>query len=172
MRIRLKEWLSNDSRHVLGLVVFVLVGGPIAWTIGVHIAQMNPQSALVSGPPGQSRALVVAGNDRGGNNARERIPPDPQEISCRVNRLTDIVFPGKILKVVMSDSRPHDFKLVGTKVGFENHLIVEPLKKGAASDLFIYGTDRVSYLKVKTVPDGQEYDFHFEAKGNRKVSIP
>ncbi len=174
MKTRLKEWLSTDSRHVLGFVVFVLVGGAIAGTIGVHSARINPQSALVSGPPGQSSDYVpvVAGNARGGEIARKRIPSDLQEIFCRVNRLTDIVFPGKILKVVMSDSRPHDFKLIGTKVGFENHLIVEPLKKGAASDLFIYGPDRVSYLKVKTVPDGQKYDFRFETEANRKVSIP
>lgn len=163
MKTRLKEWLSTDSRHVLGFVVFVLVGGAIAGTIGVHSARINPQSAYVP---------VVAGNARGGEIARKRIPSDLQEIFCRVNRLTDIVFPGKILKVVMSDSRPHDFKLIGTKVGFENHLIVEPLKKGAASDLFIYGPDRVSYLKVKTVPDGQKYDFRFETEANRKVSIP
>lgn len=95
-----------------------------------------------------------------------------QNIDCRLNHLTDIVFPGKILKVVMSDSRPHDFKLVGTKVGFENHLVVEPLKKGVESDFFIYGTDRISYLKVKTVPDGQEYDLRFDVKGNKKVLSP
>ena len=174
MKTRLKEWLSNDSRHVLGFVVFVLVGGAIAGTIGVHSARINPQSALVSGPPGQSSDYVpvVAGNARGGEIARKRIPSDFQEISCRVNRLTDIVFPGKILKVVMSDSRSHDFKLVGTKVGFENHLVVEPLKKGVESDFFIYGTDRISYLKVKTVPDGQEYDLRFDVKGNKKVLSP
>ena len=59
-----------------------------------------------------------------------------------------------------------DLDLLGERDS-EDHLIVEPLKKGAASDFFIvYGADRVSYLKVKTVPDGQDYDLRFDAKGN------
>ncbi len=108
----------------------------------------------------------------GGNIKQGMVDSPIQNIDCRLNHLTDIVFPGKILKVVMSDSRSHDFKLVGTKVGFENHLVVEPLKKGVESDFFIYGTDRISYLKVKTVPDGQEYDLRFDVKGNKKVLSP
>ena len=93
-------------------------------------------------------------------------PPKPSitEIFCRVNRLTDIVFPEQILKVILGDPRGGDFKLVGTKVGSENHLIIEPLKKGVISDLFIYGADRVSYLRVRTVPDGEKYDFRFKSE--------
>ena len=76
MKTRLKEWLSTDSRHVLGFVVSVLVGGAIAWTIGVCSARINSQSALVSGPPGQSSDYVpvVAGNARGGGNRPEEDP--------------------------------------------------------------------------------------------------
>ena len=105
--------------------------------------------------------------------ASDRLPFDPRVlVKCRLNRLTDIVFSGKITKVVMSDSSSDDFRLVGAKVGGENHLILEPLKKGAASDLFIYGPNRVSYLKVRTVPDAQSYDLRFDPKGNRKVLSP
>ena len=130
--------------------------------VGIH-----PAPTLAAGMEGKRGTDFVI-------EAPKTVPTaaEVQVVHCRLNRLTDLVFPGKITKVVMSD-HSGDFKLDGTKVGPEDHLIVEPLKKGAASDFFIvYGTDRVSYLKVKTVPDGQEYDLRFDAKGNREVLFP
>lgn len=128
--------------------------------------------------PGPALPAGMGGNtaETGGGMQRKHFDPKApkvQVVHCRLNRLTDIVFPGKITKVVSSDPpRSNDFKLVWTMGGAEEHLIVEPLKKGVASDFFIYGTDRVSYLRVKTVPDGQEYDSRFDVKGNRKVLTP
>ena len=152
-----------------------IVNSMIAGALGIVLlgaCSIDPAPAANLGTPTEMGGAGGSLRESVLKKEPEKRAAFPQEISCRVNRLTDIVFPGKILKVVMSDSRPHDFKLVWTKVGFETHLIVEPLKKGADSDFFIYGTDRVSYLKLKTVPDGEEYDFRFEVKGNRKVSIP
>ena len=120
-----------------------------------------PDLALSAGMGGKTGTAVRMRQEK-------TVPADPevQVVHCRLNRLTDIVFPGKITKVVTSDHRQGDFKLVWTMVGAEEHLIVEPLKAGASSDFFIYGPDRVSYLKVRTVPDVREYDLRFDVEGN------
>lgn len=98
--------------------------------------------------------------------------PEIRIVRCRLNRLTDLVFPEKITKVVMSDSRPDDFKLVGTRVGEEYHLIVDPLKKGASSDLFIYGTNRVSYLRLVSVPKRNEYFVRLAGGEDKRAEHP
>ena len=124
--------------------------------VGIH-----PAPTLAAGMEGKTGTAVVMRQEK-------TVPTDPevQVVHCRLNRLTDLVFPEKFTKVVMSDTRSGDFKLDGTKVGSEDHLVVEPLKKGAASDFFVYGAGWARYLKVKTVPDGQKYDLRFDAKGN------
>ncbi len=98
--------------------------------------------------------------------------PRVQLVHCRLNQLTDIVFSGKIKKIVMSDSRSDDFKLVGTRVGSENHLIIEPLKTGVITDIFIIGVNRVRYLRVKTVPQDDQYSIRFDVEQPKKASAP
>lgn len=200
--------MKSHLKMLLIVSVLVLAGvalvaarhahqSPVAHTADVTDSPPSISFSTVENPEYQKRiaralshrpyAFAVASSGFGPPGPGNFIPDPPKpsltEISCRVNRLTDIVFPEKILKVIIGDPRAGDFKLVGTKVGSENHLIIEPLKKGVISDLFIYGADRVSYLLVRTVPDGQKYDFSVQsllsglvtetkAKGNRTVLNP
>ncbi len=123
---------------------------------------------------------LVLATDSGGNpgskeEMREEIAhdnPEVQVIRCRLNRLTDIVFHGTIKKVVMSDARGDDFKIIGRRVGSENHMIVEPLKQGAVSDVFVFGVNWVRYLRVRAVPPDHPYAVRFDADRSKKVSFP
>jgi len=84
-------------------------------------------------------------------------------VLCRTGRLTDIVIPEKVLKVVMSDSS--DFKIVTSPYQSQTHLVLKPLKESTSSDLFVFGVNHVYYLRVKTVEKGILYSVHVGIRG-------
>lgn len=110
--------------------------------------------------------------DLGGNMRQGRIDPtDPkvQVVHCRLNRLTDLVFPGKIEEVVMSD--PSDFKLVTIRHKSRTHLVLKPLKD-STSDLFVFGVNYVRYLRLKAVSKGQDYQVRIYARRDKRAPYP
>ena len=88
---------------------------------------------------------------------------NPGKIPCRINHLTDIVVYEKVTRIVLSD--PSDFKIEIVKGKSRQHLVVMPLKKSASSDLFVFGVNRVHYLRMKTVPKGKRYVTRVEIGG-------
>nr|EES53264.1 MAG: hypothetical protein UBAL3_80150053 [Leptospirillum ferrodiazotrophum] len=81
-------------------------------------------------------------------------------IFCRLGRLTDILTPGSVQKVLLSDSS--DFKVTIIREKKMTHIVIKPLKKDVASDLFIFGRNNAFYLTVKTVYGRQHYLNHVE----------
>ncbi|OOH77732.1 hypothetical protein BOX30_09110 [Leptospirillum ferriphilum] len=61
---------------------------------------------------------------------------------------------------MMSD--PSDFKIATIPYKSQTHLILEPIKDGAESDLIIFGVDHVHYLSVKTVSKGHRHEMRVE----------
>lgn len=78
-----------------------------------------------------------------------------QNVFCRFDRLTDILTPGRVQKVLMSDSS--DFKVTIIREKKMTHIVIKPLKKDVTSDVFIFGRNSVLYLSVKTVYEKQHY---------------
>lgn len=85
-----------------------------------------------------------------------------QVVFGRDLRLTDIVLFKKPLRIVWSNA--DDFKIVNFQKKSRLHLVVEPLKADARTDIFIYGDHRNHYLRVKAVPEGQRYETRVEVR--------
>ena len=93
----------------------------------------------------------------------------PNTVLCRTGRLTDIVVPEKILKVVMSN--PSDFKFVTIRYKSRTHLVIKPLKEAAESDLIIFGINNVHYLLAKSVSSRHRYEIRVDI-GAQKLDSP
>jgi len=123
--------------------------------------------------PGLALSADLGGNFgiKGGMRQGSIDPTDPkvQVVHCRLNRLTDLVFPGKIEEVVMSD--PSDFKLATIRHKSRTHLVLKPLKD-STSDLFVFGVNYVRYLRLKAVSKGQDYQVRIYARRDKRAPHP
>jgi len=105
--------------------------------------------------------LAISGNSSMREHIIKTTKTDKiQNVFCRFDRLTDILTPGRVKKVLMSDSS--DFKITIIHEKKMTHIVIKPLKKDATSDVFIFGRNSVLYLTVKTVYGKQHYLNHVE----------
>lgn len=84
-------------------------------------------------------------------------------IQVSLDRLTDIVVPEKVIRVISSDHS--DFKIEIVQEKSLLHLVIKPLKEAAKTDLFVFGVNHVYYLRMKTVEKGGPYAVHVGIRG-------
>jgi hypothetical protein len=139
-----------------------------------HVATASGPGSLVTNAEAMSKTPSKTSKGAGmmGGMRVGRIDPtDPkvQIVRCRLNRLTDLVFLGKIEEVVMSD--PSDFKLATIRHKSRTHLVLKPLKE-SRSDLFVFGVNYVRYLRLKAVSKEQDYQVRIYARGEKRAPYP